>query len=77
VYDMGKALMTIQRAFGLIPRIIGKGDQAKVRILPLSLGSALLTAFAVLTAAHRPPTPTPARTPTRLSFLYTTRKRHY
>ncbi|ORY82401.1 putative ATP binding protein [Leucosporidium creatinivorum] len=29
VYDMGKALMTIQRAFGLIPRIIGKGDQAK------------------------------------------------
>ncbi|KAL8286886.1 hypothetical protein RQP46_003892 [Phenoliferia psychrophenolica] len=29
VYDMAKALMTIQRAFGLIPRIIGKGDSAK------------------------------------------------
>lgn len=28
---MGKALMTIQRAFGVIPRIIGKGDSAKVR----------------------------------------------
>ena len=31
IYDMAKALMTIQRAFGLIPRIIGKGDSAKVR----------------------------------------------
>ncbi|KAI5479038.1 ATP binding protein [Pseudohyphozyma bogoriensis] len=29
VYDMGKALMTLQRAFGIIPRIIGKGDSAK------------------------------------------------
>lgn len=30
VYDMAKAMMTIQRAYGLIPRIIGKGDGAKV-----------------------------------------------
>lgn len=34
VYDMGKALMTLQRAFGLIPRVIGKGDSAKVRCRP-------------------------------------------
>lgn len=30
MYDMAKAVMTIQRAFGLIPRIIGKGDAARV-----------------------------------------------
>lgn len=30
IYDMGKALMTVQRAFGVIPRIIGKGEAAKV-----------------------------------------------
>ncbi|GAA5919703.1 hypothetical protein JCM1841_000755 [Sporobolomyces salmonicolor] len=29
VYDMAKALMTVQRAFGTIPRIIGKGDSAR------------------------------------------------
>ncbi|BGP14406.1 hypothetical protein JCM10213_004530 [Rhodosporidiobolus nylandii] len=29
VYDMAKALMTVQRAFGTIPRIIGKGNSAK------------------------------------------------
>ncbi|GAA6000399.1 hypothetical protein JCM10207_007996 [Rhodosporidiobolus poonsookiae] len=29
VYDMARALMTVQRAFGTIPRIIGKGDSAK------------------------------------------------
>ncbi|GAA5892892.1 hypothetical protein JCM8208_004118 [Rhodotorula glutinis] len=28
-YDMAKALMTVQRAFGTIPRIIGKGDSAQ------------------------------------------------
>lgn len=26
--------MTIQRAFGVIPRIIGKGESAKVRFRP-------------------------------------------
>ena len=30
IYDMGKALITFQRAFGLIPRIVGKGDAAHV-----------------------------------------------
>ncbi|GAA5821189.1 hypothetical protein JCM11251_004506 [Rhodosporidiobolus azoricus] len=29
VHDMARALMTVQRAFGTIPRIIGKGDSAK------------------------------------------------
>ncbi|GAA5858455.1 hypothetical protein JCM8547_007314 [Rhodosporidiobolus lusitaniae] len=29
VYDMAKALMTVQRAFGTIPRIIGKGNSAR------------------------------------------------
>ncbi|KPV76525.1 uncharacterized protein RHOBADRAFT_35168 [Rhodotorula graminis WP1] len=29
IYDMAKALMTVQRAFGTIPRIIGKGDSAQ------------------------------------------------
>ncbi|GAA6049807.1 hypothetical protein JCM3770_002171 [Rhodotorula araucariae] len=29
VFDMAKALMTMQRAFGTIPRIIGKGDSAQ------------------------------------------------
>ena len=33
VFDMAKALMTIQRAYGLIPKIVGKGDAARVRIL--------------------------------------------
>lgn len=32
VYDMAKGLMTIQRAYGIIPRIIGKGNSAKVSI---------------------------------------------
>lgn len=30
VYDLAKALMTVQRAFGTIPRIIGKGESAQV-----------------------------------------------
>ncbi|TNY17677.1 putative ATP binding protein [Rhodotorula diobovata] len=29
IYDLAKALMTVQRAFGTIPRIIGKGDSAQ------------------------------------------------
>ncbi|GAA6063869.1 hypothetical protein JCM10212_003605 [Sporobolomyces blumeae] len=29
IHDMAKALMTLQRAFGPIPRIIGKGDSAR------------------------------------------------
>ncbi|GAA6038956.1 hypothetical protein JCM8097_000593 [Rhodosporidiobolus ruineniae] len=29
IFDMAKALMTVQRAFGTIPRIIGKGDSAR------------------------------------------------
>ncbi|KAM0747571.1 putative ATP binding protein [Meredithblackwellia eburnea MCA 4105] len=36
VYDMAKSLMTVQRAFGLIPRIVGKGDNAQrlAQLLP-------------------------------------------
>ncbi|GAA5998387.1 tethering complex ATP-binding subunit VPS33 [Rhodotorula paludigena] len=34
VYDLAKALMTVQRAFGTIPRIIGKGESAQ-RLLDL------------------------------------------
>ena len=29
VFDMARALMTVQRAYGLIPRIVGKGDAAR------------------------------------------------
>jgi hypothetical protein len=32
VFDMAKALMTIQRAYGLIPKLVGKGDAARVRV---------------------------------------------
>lgn len=35
IYDLAKALMTVQRAFGTIPRIIGKGDSAQVRLARL------------------------------------------
>lgn len=31
IYYSSLALMTFQRAFGLFPRILGKGDGAKVR----------------------------------------------
>lgn len=31
VYDLAKALMTLQRAFGTIPRIIGKGSASRVK----------------------------------------------
>lgn len=34
IYEMARSLVTLQRAFGLIPRILGKGDGARVR-LPL------------------------------------------
>lgn len=30
IYEMARALVTLQRAFGLIPRILGKGDAARV-----------------------------------------------
>lgn len=30
IYDLGKALMIIQKAYGLIPRMLGKGDAARV-----------------------------------------------
>lgn len=30
IYDLAKALMTLQRAFGTIPRIIGKGSASRV-----------------------------------------------
>lgn len=29
IYELGRALVTLQRAFGLIPRILGKGDAAR------------------------------------------------
>jgi len=32
IYDMAKALMTLQRAFGTIPRLIGKGTSSRVRL---------------------------------------------
>lgn len=32
VYDMASSLMMLQRAFGLITRLIGKGDSAKVAV---------------------------------------------
>lgn len=36
IYEMARALVTLQRAFGLIPRIFGKGDAAKVGALAMS-----------------------------------------
>lgn len=30
IYEMARSLLTLQRAFGLIPRLIGKGDAARV-----------------------------------------------
>lgn len=37
IYDLAKSIMTLQRAFGPIPRIIGKGDSARVRLIILAL----------------------------------------
>ena len=33
IYEMGRALVALQRAFGNIPRILGKGDASRVRPL--------------------------------------------
>lgn len=30
IYEMARGLLTLQRAFGVIPRLIGKGDAARV-----------------------------------------------
>lgn len=32
IYEMARALLTLQRAFGLIPRVMGKGDAARVSL---------------------------------------------
>ena len=37
VYDAAAAFMTLQRAYGLIPHIIGKGEASKVRSLNFSM----------------------------------------
>lgn len=45
IYNASLALMTFQRAYGLFPRILGKGDAAKVRLLsifPIALQVTLL-----------------------------------
>lgn len=33
IYEMARGLITLQRAFGMIPRLIGKGDAARVSFL--------------------------------------------
>lgn len=30
IYELARGLLTLQRAFGIIPRLIGKGDAARV-----------------------------------------------
>lgn len=34
IYDLARSIMTLQRAFGPIPRLIGKGDSARVTSYP-------------------------------------------
>lgn len=34
IYDSSQALHTLQKLFGLFPRIIGKGDHAGVSFVP-------------------------------------------
>jgi hypothetical protein len=38
VYDSAQALVTLEKLYGLFPRIIGKGDHASVGFLILSEG---------------------------------------
>lgn len=33
IYELARGLLTLQRAFGVIPRLIGKGDAARVSLL--------------------------------------------
>ena len=39
IYDSAQALLTFQKFYGVIPRIVGKGDYAAVRPLIRSFGS--------------------------------------
>lgn len=41
IFDLAKAIMTIQRAFGPIPRFIGKGDSARVRLASAQIDALL------------------------------------
>lgn len=36
VFDMAKAIMTLQHAYGVVPRLVGKGDQSEVGSNPVS-----------------------------------------